>query len=163
VKVQSRLFLERLGRPFARLPKSLFLAFERARVGASRPERRAGVAGDLLGRLQLLRQSALFGFECQKPQALAKAVKLGSGKVLGAFETRFEASPLGFTFALGNRRGSSSPLAGRFERLHFASRLAFGFAECSRTRIDFFPPERHERLEGVALLQRSFLSAVTRG
>jgi hypothetical protein len=163
VKVQSRLFLEGLGRPFARLLKSFFLKFERARVGTSGPERRAGVAGDLLGRLQLLRLSALFGFECQQTQALAKAVKLGSGEVLDALDARFEASPLGLTFAFGNRRGPSSPLAGRFERLRFASSLAFGFAECSRARVDFFAPERHERLEGVALLQRSFLSAVTRG
>jgi hypothetical protein len=90
-------------------------------------------------------------------------VKLASGEITSPLEPRFETSPLAFTLALGTHRRPRPSPASFLERHRFAARSAFCFAECSRVRVDFLPPERHERLEGVALLQRSFLSGVTRG
>lgn len=163
MKIGSRFFLGGVRRALACQPKTLLPELERASVGASGPESRSGIADGALSRLHLLLGAAFFGFEREQMQTLANAMKLGSREILNALEPRFEARPLGIAVALRPRRGPSSLVARGFERLRFSSRSAFGLAEGARARIDFLPPERHERLEGVALLQRSFLSADTRG
>jgi hypothetical protein len=163
VKIRSGLLLGRVRRLLALQAKTLFLALERASIGTSDSERRPSVADDALGRCHLLLRAALLGFEREDAQALANATKLGSGEIVSALEPGFEASPLGVLFALSPCRFLGSLLASSIERRRFTPRLSFGFADCSRIRVDLLAPERHERLEGVALLQRWFLSAVTRG
>jgi hypothetical protein len=163
MKIGSRFFFGRVRGPFACQPKALLLPFERASIGASGPEGRSSIADGALGCLQLLLRAAFFGFEREQPQTLANAMKLGSCEILNALEPRFEANPLGVSFAPRPGRGPASLVARGNERRRLSSRSAFGLAEGARARIDLLPPERHERLEGVALLQRSFLSAVTRG
>lgn len=163
MKIGSRFFLGRESLPFARLAKALFLAFERARVHARGAERRASGIDHSFGLVHLLLGAAFVGFELEHAQAFANAMKLGAGEILNALEPSFEASPFGAPFALRLRRRPESPFADGAPRGSLPLRSSFGVAERACARIDLLPPERDERLEGVALLQRSFLSAVTRG
>jgi hypothetical protein len=163
VKVGGRFLLGRLRRSFALEPEPLLEPFERASIGSPFPECRASVANRALRPFDLTRRAAFLGFELEQAKALPNPMKLRSREILSPLEPCFEASPLELVFELGPTKRSRPSLASVVERRCFSLRLPFGLGQCSRARVDLLPPERHERLEGGALLQRSFLSAVTRG
>jgi hypothetical protein len=148
---------------FRRLLEASLVSFESASVRARPGERRPSVVNGPFGTLRLLFGAALQNPERLDAQTAAHTVDLAAREIVRPREPPFETRALRRCFVArsGFGRGATGP--SRVQRRPFGRRLPFGVGELVGAPVDPIAPHADERLAGVALLHRSFLSGDTRG